>query len=196
VVDRVHRTRTFAGTGRQNDGIRDPWQLAACRPMPTNGNAPMQRRRFCALGATAATAATTLPAGAAATADTAVPGLRLRPIAPTGLAYAQACEASGFSRLLFVSGQVPADADGRVPDAYPEQYRLAWRNVEAQLHAAGMDFDNLVKVTIFLSDRALIAQSAGLRQQVLGDRSPALTIVIAGIYDEAWLLEIEAVAAA
>jgi hypothetical protein len=31
---------------------------------------------------------------------------------------------------------------------------------------------------------------------VLGDRSPALTIVIAGIYDEAWLLEIEAVAAA
>ena len=151
----------------------------------------MQRRRFCGMGA--ATVATLPAAGAA---DATGPGLRLNGIRPTGLAYAQACEVSGFSRLLFVSGQVPADADGNVPDAYPDQYRLAWRNVEAQLHAAGMSFDNLVKATIFLSDRALIAQGAGLRQQVLGDRSPALTIVIAGIYDEAWLLEIEAVAAA
>lgn len=122
--------------------------------------------------------------------------MRIKPIHPTGDAYAQACEASGFSRLLFISGQVPADGDGRVPTDYHSQYRLAWANVEAQLKAAGMGFDNLVKVTIFLSDRALVAQSAGLRKEVLGERSPALTIVIAGIYDEAWLLEIEAVAAA
>ena len=149
----------------------------------------MQRRRFCSMGAAAAAA---VPATAAATR----PPMRMTPIRPTGHAYAQACEISGFSRLLFVSGQVPADDDGNVPPAYPDQYRLAWRNIEAQLQAAGMGFDNLVKVTIFLSDRALIAQSVGLRQQVIGDRSPALTIVIAGIFDEAWLLEIEAVAAA
>lgn len=83
-----------------------------------------------------------------------------------------------------------------MPADYRGQYRLAWANVEAQLKAAGMSFDNLVKVTIFLSDRRLIAQSVGLRQEILGDRSPALTIIIAGIYDEAWLLEIEAIAAA
>lgn len=124
------------------------------------------------------------------------PDMRITPHRPTGLAYAQACEVSDFSRLLFVSGQVPADEEGRVPADYRSQYRLAWANVQAQLEAAGMSFDNLVKVTIFLSDRALIAQSKGLRQEVLGDRSPALTIVIAGIFDEAWLLEIEAVAAA
>ncbi|MEZ0472294.1 RidA family protein [Luteimonas salinilitoris] len=122
--------------------------------------------------------------------------MRITPHHPTGLAYAQACEVSDFSRLLFVSGQVPADGEGRVPADYRSQYRLAWANVQAQLEAAGMSFDNLVKVTIFLSDRALIPQSKGLRQEVLGDRSPALTIVIAGIFDEAWLLEIEAVAAA
>lgn len=122
--------------------------------------------------------------------------MRIKPINPTGDAYAQACEVSDLSRLLYISGQVPADAEGRVPADYRSQYRLAWANVEAQLQAAGMSFDNLIKVTIFLSDRALIAQSAGLRKDILGDRSPALTIVIAGIYDEAWLLEIEAVAAA
>jgi 2-iminobutanoate/2-iminopropanoate deaminase len=31
---------------------------------------------------------------------------------------------------------------------------------------------------------------------VLGERHPALTIVLTGIFDEAWLLEIEAIAAA
>jgi enamine deaminase RidA (YjgF/YER057c/UK114 family) len=98
--------------------------------------------------------------------------------------------------MLFISGQVPQDADGHVPPDYPSQYRLAWANVEAQLKAAGMSFANLAKVTIFLSDRALIAQSAGLRRSILGDHCPAVTIVITGIYDEAWLLEIEAIAVA
>ena len=34
---------------------------------------------------------------------------------------------TGVRRLLFVSGQVPIDADGSVPTSYPDQYRrLAW----------------------------------------------------------------------
>lgn len=149
----------------------------------------MQRRDFCCLSALALLA-TSLPGYARS------PRVLNRPINPTGNAYAQACEISDFRRLLFVSGQVPADADEKVPSDYRSQYRLAWANVEAQLKAAGMSFDNLVKVTIFLSDRRYIAESAGLRAEILGDRSPALTIIIAGIYDEVWLLEIEAVAAA
>lgn len=112
------------------------------------------------------------------------------------IAFAQACEVTNFSRLLFISGQVPEDENQRVPPDYPSQYRLAWANVERQLNAAGMSFDNLIKATIFLSDRALIAQSKGLRREVLGERTPAITIILCGIYDEKWLLEIEAVAAA
>ena len=111
-------------------------------------------------------------------------------------AFAQSCEVSGATRLLFISGQVPEDEDGRVPPDYPSQYALAWANVEKQLKAAGMSFDNLVKATIFLSDRSLIAQSTGLRRAAIGERCPAITIVLTGIYDEGWLLEIEAVAAA
>jgi 2-iminobutanoate/2-iminopropanoate deaminase len=111
-------------------------------------------------------------------------------------AYAHACGISGFERLLFISGQVPADKDGNVPADYKSQYRLAWANVESRLAAAGMSFDNLVKVTIYLSDRRYVKESAGLRHEVIGDRTPAITIIITGIYDEAWLLEIEAIAAA
>jgi enamine deaminase RidA (YjgF/YER057c/UK114 family) len=115
--------------------------------------------------------------------------------ADPSIAFAQACEVSRFSRLMFVSGQVPEDENAHVPPDYPSQYRLAWANVERQLKAAGMSFDNLVKATIFLSDRSLIAQSKGLRASILGERTPAITIILCGIYDEKWLLEIEAVAA-
>jgi 2-iminobutanoate/2-iminopropanoate deaminase len=123
--------------------------------------------------------------------------MRARSLSPqAGMAYAQAVEVTGAQRLLFISGQVPEDASGHVPADYRDQYRLAFANVGARLAEAGMGWDNLVKVTIFLSDRRYIAESKGLRAEILGERFPAITIVLTGIYDEKWLLEIEAIAAA
>src|SRR5262245_62669259 len=119
-----------------------------------------------------------------------------RPVNPTGMSYAQAHEVTNASRLLFISGQVPADSDDHVPADFKSQCRLVWANVEAQLKAAGMTLDNLVKVTTFLSDRRYRQENYEVRMGVLGERSPALTVIITGIYDEAWLLEIEAIAAA
>ena len=116
-------------------------------------------------------------------------------VQPTG-GYPQAVEVVGAKRLLFVSGQIPVRADGTLPKEFKEQARLAWANVEAQLRAAGMGLDNLVKVTIFLSDRAYNLENREVRRAVLGDRPVALTVIITGIFDPAWLLEIEAVAAA
>jgi 2-iminobutanoate/2-iminopropanoate deaminase len=110
--------------------------------------------------------------------------------------YAQAVEVTGAKRLLFVSGQIPVRADGTVPNTFAEQARQAWANVEAQLRAAGMSLGNLVKVTIFLSDRAHNLENRAVRQEVLGDQEIALTVIITGIFDAAWLLEIEAIAAA
>ena len=116
-------------------------------------------------------------------------------VQPTG-GYPQAVEVVGASRLLFVSGQIPVRADGTLPKEFKDQARLAWANVEAQLRAAGMSLDNLVKVTIFLSDRAYNLDNREVRRAVLGERPVALTVIITGIFDPAWLLEIEAVAAA
>ena len=113
---------------------------------------------------------------------------------PSG-GYAQAVRVSGAGELLFVSGQIPVDADGTVPAAFPDQCRLVWRNVEAQLRAAGMGLGDIVKVTTFLADRAYAAENSAIRQEVLAGLTPALTIIIAGIYDPAWLLEIEVIAA-
>ena len=118
-----------------------------------------------------------------------------RAINPTGVSYAQAHLAEAPTRWLFVSGQIPVDEKDQVPADFESQCRLVWRNVETQLRAGGMSLQDLVKVTVFLSDRQYREANYKVRHEVLGDCSPARTIIIADIYDEAWLLEIEAIAA-
>jgi 2-iminobutanoate/2-iminopropanoate deaminase len=110
--------------------------------------------------------------------------------------YAQGVEIGGGRRTLYISGQIPQTADGKVPEGFRDQCRQAWANLAAQLRAADMSLDNLVKVTTFLSDRRFGLENRAIRQEVLGDRRPALTVVITGIFDAQWLLEIEAVAVA
>jgi 2-iminobutanoate/2-iminopropanoate deaminase len=111
--------------------------------------------------------------------------------------YSQALETTNNSRRLYISGQIPMARGGTVvPDSFAEQAKLVWSNVLAQLEAADMTIGNLVKVTIFLSDRKYALENRQARQEALGDHAPALTVIIAGIFDEAWLLEIEAIAEA
>ena len=116
--------------------------------------------------------------------------------APPAIGYARALEVTGVARTLYVSGQSPGDANGRCPGGVAAQCRLAWHNVMAQLAAADMSVTDLVKVTIFLSDRRFGLENRQIRQEVLGGHLVASTVVIAGIFDERWLLEIEAVAVA
>jgi enamine deaminase RidA (YjgF/YER057c/UK114 family) len=110
--------------------------------------------------------------------------------------YVQALEVSRHERMLFISGQTPVHADGTVPDGFEAQCKLAWQNVQAQLAAAGMTLDNLVMHRTYLADRSHALVNRAVRSEILGGRKTALTVVIAGIFDEAWLIEIEAVAAA
>jgi 2-iminobutanoate/2-iminopropanoate deaminase len=110
--------------------------------------------------------------------------------------YSQAVDISGVERFLFISGQIPETVTGNVPADFPAQARLAWHNVLAQLDDAGMSVTNLVKVSTYLSSREFALVNREIRQEMLGAHRPAMTVVITGIFDEKWLLEIEAVAAA
>ena len=110
--------------------------------------------------------------------------------------YSQAVEVQGAQRLLFISGQIPETRSGEVPVEFRAQATLAWSNLVAQLKAANMTAANLVKVTTFLSSREFAVPNREVRQEFLGSHAPALTVIITGIFDEQWLLEIEALAAA
>ncbi|MCV3272121.1 RidA family protein [Roseobacter sinensis] len=108
--------------------------------------------------------------------------------------YAQCVAASDVRRTVYVSGQIPVRPDGSVPDTFTGQAEQAWANVAAQLRAAGLGLQNIVRHTTYLADRAHTAENSAVRRRVLGSHDPALTVIIAGIFDPAWLLEIEAVA--
>ncbi|HEY1225012.1 MAG TPA: RidA family protein [Brevundimonas sp.] len=110
--------------------------------------------------------------------------------------YPQAVEVTGATRWLYLSGQIPVAPDGSLAADFTGQCRQVWANVETQLHAAGMTLDNLVKVTTFLASRDHALENRQVRLEVLAGRQPALTVIVAGIFDESWLVEIEAVAAA
>jgi 2-iminobutanoate/2-iminopropanoate deaminase len=111
-------------------------------------------------------------------------------------AYTQAIEVSGATRTLYVSGQVGLRVDGTIPDDIVEQSRLTWQNLEAQLRAAGMTLDNLVKVTTILPNQGDVAAAREGRIKVLGNRKPASTLIVAGLANPAWKIEVEAIAVA
>ncbi len=74
------------------------------------------------------------------------------PIGP----YSQAVQ---FGNFLFVSGQVainPESGNVEATDVVGETHQVM-HNLRAVLHAAQMDFNNVVKTTIFLSDMSLFA---------------------------------------
>ncbi len=81
--------------------------------------------------------------------------------------------------LLFVSGIVAVDADGNLVggDDVVAQTRQVFENMRAVLTAAGCGFEDVVKVTVFLTDvddRPLINP---VRQEVFGSTRPASTLV-------------------
>jgi 2-iminobutanoate/2-iminopropanoate deaminase len=99
--------------------------------------------------------------------------------------------------LLFVSGCVPVDSEGRLVggDDVAAQARQALENVGAVLAAAGCSFGDVAKVTIFLTDvddRPLINP---VRQELFGDARPASTLVeVSRLAIPGAKIEIEAVA--
>ena len=111
-------------------------------------------------------------------------------------AYTQAIEVSGAARTLYISGQIGQSMAGALPDGIAEQSRLAWQNLEAQLKAAGMTLDNLVKITTILPNGGDVAAAREARSKALGDRKPASTLIVGGLANPAWKIEIEGVAVA
>lgn len=101
------------------------------------------------------------------------------------------------TRLLFVSGQIPVDAQGEAPRNFSAQCHLAWANLETQLRAADMDLRHLAKLTVFLARAGDRKREREIRRRLLAGRAdPAVSVVVTGIYDEAWRIEIEAIALA
>ncbi|MET9357080.1 RidA family protein [Streptomyces sp. NPDC006617] len=104
----------------------------------------------------------------------------------------------GTGRFVAVSGQLALDEDGRVvgegdPAA---QARQVFENLRRCLASAGAAFDDVMKLTFFVTDMAHMgAIRAARAEHIPDDRLPAASAVqVAGLVRPEFLMEIEAFA--
>jgi 2-iminobutanoate/2-iminopropanoate deaminase len=108
--------------------------------------------------------------------------------------YADAVRAG---ELLFVSGCVPVDGDGRLVggDDVVAQARRVFENIASVLAAAGASPADVVKVTLFLTDVDDRPSINPVRQAFFGETRPASTLVeVSRLAIPGAKIEVEAVA--
>lgn len=105
--------------------------------------------------------------------------------------YSQAVEVSGGHRVISVSGQVGAGADGKVSGDPREQHLQTWRNILTILDHEGLGTRDIVEVTAYVTDQDGVALYREVRDQMLEGAKPASTLlIISGLADPAWKVEI------
>jgi enamine deaminase RidA (YjgF/YER057c/UK114 family) len=105
----------------------------------------------------------------------------------------------GFSRAVvhgrhvYVSGTAPVMADGGDPpeDAYRQARRCLEIIVDA-LRQAGAAPEHVVRTRTFVTDADDWEDVGRAHGEVFGDVRPASTMVVAGLLDPRWKVEIEA----
>lgn len=107
---------------------------------------------------------------------------------------------TGSGRLVAVSGQVALDEDGEVVgvgDA-EAQARQVFENLQRCLTAAGVTFNDVIKLNYYVTDIAHLPAVRAVRNEYLDvDRPPASTAVqVAALFRPELLLEVEALALA
>ena len=97
-------------------------------------------------------------------------------------------------RMIFISGQGGASADGKMPDDFASQAANTFENIGRCLALAGASFKDIVKINYYVTDLSNTAELRRIRAQYLNmDAPPASTLVQAGLGGRL-LLEVEAIA--
>jgi 2-iminobutanoate/2-iminopropanoate deaminase len=99
--------------------------------------------------------------------------------------------------LLYVSGQVGEDADGKIvdPHNFQAQAEQAFENVKKVVEAAGGTIEDIVKIAAFLTDVKDLPVYNQVRTRFFKKDFPAsTTVVVKELAQPIYLLEIEAYA--
>jgi 2-iminobutanoate/2-iminopropanoate deaminase len=113
-------------------------------------------------------------------------------VPPTGGRYSQGVLIAPYAKRLIISGQVGRSADGRLAEGLEAQTAQALDNILAVLEAAGMLPSDLVKLSVFCTQKGGVSVIRDVRLAKLGALAPASTYVeVAGLADPAYLVEIE-----
>jgi 2-iminobutanoate/2-iminopropanoate deaminase len=99
--------------------------------------------------------------------------------------------------VVYVAGQLPIDPENPTAPAgdAAQQARRALTNVGRILEAAGSGLDQLLQVTIYISDVSHWGEVNRVYAEVLGAHRPARAVVPVGELHYGYLVEIQAIAA-
>lgn len=105
----------------------------------------------------------------------------------------------GFSRAvragdrILVSGTAPVWPDGSCPDDAAVQARRCLQIINDVLAAAGAQSHDIVRTRMFLTSVADADAVGTVHREFFGEHPPAATmVVVAGLLDRRWRVEIEA----
>ncbi len=134
--------------------------------------------------------------------DPGAPGFMIRKSSPPGLwskgRISQISEVQG-ARLVFLSGQVAADANYVVHSSeFRDQLEAVFDNLEIALKAVGAGLEHILKTTTFIVDEAHIGALREVRAKRLGHLAapPCNTLlVVRRLAEPEFLVEVEAIAA-
>jgi 2-iminobutanoate/2-iminopropanoate deaminase len=120
-----------------------------------------------------------------------VPALSGIPASP--LPFSQVVEANGF---VFLAGQVGSapGVQGAVPGGIEAQTRQTLENIGALLRAVGLDFVDVVKCTVYLTDFTEFQAMNGVYREYFPSEPPTRATVGVSALAGDYRVEIEALA--
>jgi 2-iminobutanoate/2-iminopropanoate deaminase len=113
-----------------------------------------------------------------------------------GGAFSSGVEAPS-GRMVYVSGQVSMDAEGNVVGEgdIKAQTEAVLEHVKTVVEEAGGGMEDIVKLTVFITDMGLYDEIHEVRRRYFEEPFPASSMVeVSALIDPRLLIEIEAVA--
>lgn len=115
---------------------------------------------------------------------------------PLGFTNTVACSSNGI-KTVFISGQV-GYSDGKVAESFEEQARVTYANLVAELHAAGANVEDVVKINTYVvdlnRDKSKAIRKAKEKYFTQEDQPASTMVGVSALIMEELLLEIEAIA--
>ena len=105
--------------------------------------------------------------------------------------YSHCVEHNG---ILYLSGQLPLLADGGVPDGIEAQTLLTLQKVEKILQAAGSKKEQILRMTVYITDIAYWPEVNAAYADFFGNHKPARCIIPCGKLNYGALIEIDCTA--
>lgn len=116
---------------------------------------------------------------------------------PPANGYTQVVEVRN-GRTIYVSGQVAMNQNGELvgPGDLAAQTRQVFENIKAALESSGVSFNDVVKLTFFVTDIAQMQIVRDIRDSYVNTKNPPASsaVEVSKLVNEHFLIEIEAIA--